>query len=331
MLKYIVKRILLAIVILFGVSLIIYTLVRLLPVDYIDRKFEAQLAQGQVKQEDIDAMKELYGISDSSFWGVISGYFGWLGRLFTGDLGMSFKFGRPVSDVIGEYMWISFSIAFVALILQFAIAIPLGIKSATHQYGALDYTVTVLAMLGISLPSYFFAALLMKVFAIDLGWFPLQGLVDATVNYENWFMELFDKMHHLILPMLVMVVLSIGSLMRYTRTNTLEVLNADYIRTARAKGLSEKTVIYKHAFRNTMIPLVTMMAGILPSLFGGAMIIEQVFAIPGIGQKAYAALIEGDVPFIMGYNMFLAVLTVVGTLLTDLAYALVDPRVKITK
>ena len=119
--------------------------------------------------------------------------------------------------------------------------------------------------------------------------------------------------------------------MRYTRTNTLEVLSSDYIRTARAKGLSEKKVIYKHAFRNTLIPIVTMLAGALPGLFGGAMITETVFAIPGIGQKAYQALLNGDIPFIMGYNMFLAVLTVIGTLLSDIMYSVVDPRVKLTK
>ena len=122
-----------------------------------------------------------------------------------------------------------------------------------------------------------------------------------------------------------------GSLMRYTRTNTLEVLNADYIRTARAKGLSERKVIYKHAFRNTMVPLVTLLAGTLPSLFSGAMITEQMFSIEGIGLMAYDALKQGDIPFVMGYNMFLAILTVLGMLIADLMYAVVDPRVKINK
>ena len=136
---------------------------------------------------------------------------------------------------------------------------------------------------------------------------------------------------HCILPIATLVIINVGSLMRYSRTNTLEVLNADYIRTARAKGLSERTVIYKHVFRNTMIPIVTMMAGILPSLFGGAMITEEIFALEGIGQKAYNALQNGDIPFIMAYNMFLAILTVIGTLLADLAYAVVDPRVKLVK
>ena len=140
-----------------------------------------------------------------------------------------------------------------------------------------------------------------------------------------------DVLWHLVLPMVTVVLVSLGGLMRHTRTNTLEVLNSDYIRTARAKGLSEKKVIYKHVFRNTMIPMVTMMAGVLPSLFGGMMILEEVFALPGIGQKAYVALGDGDIPFIMGYCMFLAILTVIGTLLTDLAYMLVDPRGKLGK
>ena len=227
-------------------------------------------------------------------------------------------------------MWISFGIALAAFILQYVIAIPLGIKAATNQYGAVDYTTTVFAMIGISFPSFFIAILLIKVFAIDLGWFPLQGLQDA--NFTGTALELFaNQIWHIILPMLAITIVSIGGLMRHTRTNTLEVLNQDYIRTARANGLSERTVIYKHVFRNTMVPIVTMMAGVIPSLFGGMMILEQVFALPGIGQMAYGALKEGDIPFIMGYNMFLAVLTVIGTLLSDICYMIVDPRIKITK
>ena len=171
---------------------------------------------------------------------------------------------------------------------------------------------------------------MIKIFSVELGWLPAFGLTTATANYQGWALFI-DKLKHLIMPMFVLVVLSIGSLMRYTRTNTLEVLNADYIRTARAKGCSERTVIYKHAFRNTMVPIVTLLAGILPSLFGGAMITEEVFAIPGIGQMAYKATTQGDVPFIMGYNMFMAVLTIIGTFFSDIMYAIVDPRVKITK
>lgn len=266
------------------------------------------------------------------FVAILEGYFSWLGNMCKGDLGMSFKYKKPVADVITQNMGISFAIAFIATILQFVISIPLGIKAATNQYGVIDYTVTVFTMIGISLPTFFLAALFIRLFAVQLGWFEVGGIASASLPMNaSWIVRVLDKLWHMVLPMTVLVILSIGSLMRYTRTNTLEALNADYVRTARAKGLSEHTVIYKHAFRNTMIPLVTMMAGILPSLFSGAMITERVFSIPGIGKLAYDALEMADVPFIMGYNMFIAILTVIGTLLSDLMYAVVDPRVKIGK
>lgn len=310
-------------------------MVRLMPNDYVDVKYSQQLQSGSIKQEDIDRFKELYGIGDSSFKGIMGGYFQWLGNMCKGDLGLSFKYEKPVSEVISENMWISFAIALVATIFQFLIAIPLGITSATHQYSARDYVTTVFTMIGISLPTYFFAAIAIKIFSVDLGWLPANGLIYATVDYPATFagslQKFGDIVQHLILPIFVSVFLSIGGLMRYTRTNTLEVINADYIRTARAKGLSEKVVIYKHAFRNTLIPLATLLAGILPSLFGGMMITEQVFGIDGIGRLAYQALKEGDIPFVMGYNMFLAVLTVIGTLLSDIMYSIVDPRVKLGK
>ena len=262
---------------------------------------------------------------------ILEGYFTWLSNILQGDLGESFLAQQPVSEVIKNNIWVSFTISLIALILQFVISIPLGIASATHQYGALDYTVTVLAMMGISLPSFFLARLLISLFAIKLGWLPAGGLGTTNQTFDSSWAAFWDKVPYVILPMIVLVILSIGGLMRYTRTNMLEVLNSDYIRTARAKGLSEKTVIYKHAFKNTMIPLVTMLAGTLPGLFGGAMITEQVFGLPGIGNQAYKSLISGDVPFIMGYNMFLAVLAVIGVLMSDLMYMLVDPRVKISK
>jgi peptide/nickel transport system permease protein len=210
------------------------------------------------------------------------------------------------------------------------IAIPLGVTAAIHQYSIRDYVVTILVMIGISLPSFFFGQLLKDVFAMKLGWFPPSGILDATQSLTGGAL-LLDYARHMFIPILTVVILCIGGRMRMTRTNMLEVLNSDYIRTARSKGLSEKKVVYVHAFRNTMIPLMTLLAGILPSLFGGAMITEEVFAIDGIGRLAYKALQQGDVPFIMGYNMFLAVLTVIGTLFSDLMYAVVDPRVKLSK
>lgn len=333
MFKYIVKRLLISILVLFGVSVIIYFLVRLMPADYIDNKFSSQLQSGAISREDVDAFKEMYGLLDKSFLGLVKGYFNWLSNMLRGNLGLSFKYELPVATVIANNMWISFTIALIATVLQFLIAIPLGISSATHQYSIRDYAVTVFTMIGISLPTYFFGAIVIKYFAVDLGWFPTSGLMNPSATYPDtfagWWMRTGDMAYHLVLPIFVSVILSIGGLMRYTRTNTLEVLNADYIRTARAKGLSERKVIYKHAFRNTMIPLVTLLAGILPSLFGGMMITEKVFGIEGVGLLSYNALNAGDIPFIMGYFMFLSVLTVIGTLFSDIMYSVVDPRVKL--
>lgn len=332
MVKYILKRILYSLLILAIVSIVLYLLIRLMPMDYVEQKFLSLKNQGAIDEEELYRIKKLYGLEDDSFVGYLKGYWNWLTAALGGDLGTSFLYNAPVSEVIVDHMWISFGIAVAAFVLEFAIAIPLGIKAATHQYGAVDYTTTVFTMIGISFPSFFLAILLIKIFAVDFGWFPTTGLVDPVVEVTGSGAEIFfNKMWHMILPMVTIVIISVGGLMRHARTNTLEMLNQDFVRTARAKGLSEKSVIYKHVFRNTMVPIVTMMAGILPSLFGGMMLLEQVFALDGIGQIAYKALIIGDIPFIMGYNMFLAILTVLGTLLSDIAYMIVDPRIKISK
>lgn len=329
--KYLFNRLVLAVIILLGVSLLIYSLSMLMPVDYIDNQTAVAVQSGAMTKADVQRLKELYGLADKSFFGIITSYARWLGSTLTGDLGFSFLYGKPVSTVIGDYMWTSFTLALIAFILEIIIALPMGIKAAVNQYSGYDYTVSVLAMIGTALPSFFLAALLMNVFSIKLKWFPLLGMITATkVFAEGAQFEMFiDKAWHLVLPITVLVLLSVGGLMRYTRTNMLEVMNSDYIRTARAKGLSERTVVYKHAFRNTFIPLVTTLSGTLPSLFGGAMITETVFAIPGIGYMALKATQQGDIPFVMGYNMFLAVLTVVGMLISDLMYMVVDPRVKL--
>ena len=331
MVKYILKRIGLAIVVLFGVSVLIYFLVRLIPTNFVTIKFGQQLAQGTISPEQFERLEVIYGVSDNSFLGILRGYGMWVLDLLRGDLGMSFKYDAPVGQIIVEHMGISFGIAFTAFILEIIIAIPLGVKAATKQYGVLDYTSNVLTMIGNALTTFFLAVLCIQFFSVTLGILPVQGLVGTLPIDASGWTRFWDMVWHLIMPIGIMVFLSVGSLMRYTRTNTLEVLNADYIRTARAKGLSERKVIYKHAFRNTLIPLVTLLAGTLPGLFSGAMITEQMFSIDGIGLMAYNALREGDIPFVMGYNMFLAILTVLGMLLADLMYAVVDPRVKINK
>mgnify|MGYP003289668314 CR=1 FL=1 len=375
MLKYICKRLAYAVLVLLGVSLIMYFLVRLMPVDFIQNKIDAMNQGGTVVQLDTQiAMYDTYGLeypdelikdkiddlldkgqaAEAAEWEkmlggdnglakmqkIFKGYFTWLSNLARLDLGISFKYGIPVEDKITMHMGTSFAVAFIATIFEFMIAIPLGITAATHQYSLRDYLVTVLVMVGISLPSFFFGNILKNVLALEpreffrniglqIDWLYASGLTDATVAKNGFLDILWDYFLHAFIPILTIVILSIGGRMRMTRTNMLEVMNSDYIRTARAKGLKEKVVIYKHAFRNTLIPLVTSMAGLLPSLFSGAIITEQVFDLPGIGNYALQAMNVGDIPFIMGYNMFLALLSVLGVILADLAYGLVDPRVKL--
>ena len=330
MLKYIIKRLALSILILVGVSLIIYFLIRLMPVNFVQDQITAMNQGGAtIPQETVDKMYEMYGLEENpTFGGVLKGYWEWLKALCQFDLGISFTHKVPVVDVIVDHMGVSFAVALIATIFEFLIAIPLGITAATHQYSLRDYIVTIFVMIGISLPSFFFGQMLKDFLAIKLGWFPVSGLVEASGNATGLAL-LPDYFMHMFIPILTVVILSIGGRMRMTRTNMLEVMSSDYIRTARAKGLKESKVIYKHAFRNTLIPIVTTLAGLLPSLFSGAIITEQVFDLPGIGNIALKAMNKGDIPFIMGYNMFLALLSVIGVLLSDLMYAVVDPRVKL--
>ena len=318
MLKYIAKRLILSVFILLGVSLILFILIQNMPATFAETKIAEISTKGPLDEETRKAITEMYDMS----------YGEWLGRIVTLDFGESFTQQMPVVDVIKRDMFVSFLVAALATVFEFMIAIPLGITAAKHQYSIRDYLVTVLVMIGISLPAFFFGKVLQAVFASGLNWLPLQGLGDAT-STTTGFAYLLEYVRYLILPIVTVVVLSIGGRMRMTRTEMLEVLNSDYIRTARAKGLKERVVTYKHAFRNTMIPLVTSLAGLLPSLFSGAIITEQVFDLPGIGNTAYKAMIVGDIPVIMGYNLFLALLSIIGVLMADLMYAVVDPRVKL--
>ncbi len=326
--KYIVKRILISILILFFVAFIIYALMRCLPTSYIESMARQKSMQPGSKSFDewMVQLKEMYNMDG----GIIPGYFAWLGQVFRGDFGDSWFYTVPVLEKFSDTVWISFIMSAISLFFEVIIAIPLGIIAAKKQYSKTDYTISVIALAGISLPTFFFASLMKLVFSIKLGWFDLMGLVGRNYEQLSAWGKFLDKAHHLVLPIVTLTVISIGGLMRYTRTNMLEVLNADYIRTARAKGLSERKVVYHHAFRNTLIPLVTIIGGSLPGLFSGAMITETLYSIPGIGYTSYQAMVGGDIPFSMFYLTFLAVLTLLGNLISDILYAVVDPRVRIS-
>jgi len=306
--------------IIIGVSIIIFFIISLVPGNFID----AKASTAHMTKEQIIHLKELYGIDDP----IYIRYFNWIKGAIHGDFADSFAHQKPVSTVISTYVWNSFSIAIVAFILQLLIAIPIGIISATKQYSKTDYFFTVFALIGISLPSFFMGYVLIKTFAVDLKILPLGGLSSPGSNY-NGLEFLIDRFRHMILPSIVLALLGIGSMMRYTRTAVLEIIKQDYIRTARAKGLSEKVVIYKHALRNALIPIVTLIGLSLPGLFSGAIITESIFGIPGIGRIALDAVSKRDYPLLMGFSMFVAVLTLLGNLLSDILYASVDPRVKL--
>ena len=325
--KYILKRLLISVLILFFVSFIIYALMRCLPTSYIEQVAREKSQQPGSKSFDewMMQLSATYGMDK----GIIPGFLSWAGNALRGDFGDSWRWTVPVTQKFQESVWISFVMGAIAFVLELIIAIPLGIIAATKQYTKTDYIITIVALACFSLPTFFFASLLKLVFCVHLGWFDLGGLIGRNYEYLSPMGQLLDKANHLVLPIVTLVVVSVGSLMRYTRTNMLEVLNADYIRTARAKGLSEHKVIYHHAFRNTLIPLVTMLGGSLPGLFAGALITETLYSIPGIGYVSYQSMIAGDIPFSMFYLVFMAILTLLGNLISDILYAVVDPRVRI--
>ena len=326
--KYIVKRILLSIVILFFVAFIIYALMRCLPTSYIEvvARQKSQQPGSKSFEEWMAQLSSTYNMDK----GIIPGFFAWVGNMLKGNFGDSWRWTVPVIEKFNDTVWLSFVMGLISFFFELIIAIPLGIIAATKQYSKADYTISVIALAGISLPTFFFASLLKLVFSVKLGWFELYGLVGRNYEQLSAAGQFLDKAHHLVLPIITLVVVSMGSLMRFTRTNMLEVLNADYIRTARAKGLSERKVIYHHAFRNTLIPIVTIVGGSLPGLFAGALITETLYSLPGIGFTSYESMVAGDIPFSMFYLVFMAILTLLGNLIADILYAVVDPRVRIS-
>ena len=325
--KFILKRLLQSVVILVVVAFIIYALMRCLPTSYLEQVARAKSQQPGSKsfEEWMAQLSATYGMDK----GIIPGFLSWCGRALRGDFGDSWKWTVPVTEKFADSVWVSFIMGAIAFFFEIIIAIPLGVIAATKQYTKVDYTITIVALACFSLPTFFFASLLKLLFCVKLGWFDLGGLIGRHYEQLSPIGQFFDRANHLVLPIVTLVVISIGSLMRYTRTNMLEVLNADYIRTARAKGLPESKVIYHHAFRNTLIPLVTMLGGSLPGLFAGALITETLYSIPGIGFVSYQSMVAGDIPFSMFYLVFMAILTLLGNLISDILYAVVDPRVRI--
>jgi peptide/nickel transport system permease protein len=319
--EYIIRRLLQYIPILIVTALIIFTIVALIPGDYID---SVASSNPKYTAEKIAALKAKYGFDKP----ILQRFLIWIGNALKLDFGESLSYQRPVTEVISYFMWNSFYLAAIAFLLEIVIAIPIGIISATRQYSKLDFTVTAFSMIGLSMPSFFLGLLLKKIFCIDLQLLPLAGMRTVGVQYTG-FVAFWDVFKHMLLPVVVLALQGMGSWMLYTRSSMLDVIKQDYIRTARAKGLSERVVIYKHALRNAMIPIVNLLGMSIPGLFTGAIITEQVFAYPGVGKAAVDALSKRDYMFVVGFNLFAALMLFLGNLLSDIAMAMVDPRIKL--
>ena len=319
MIKYIIRRILHLIPVIIVISVLIFGIIKLAPGDPVGANLDPKATAEQRQAE-----RERLGLNDP----IHIQYLKWASRSIKGDFGDSYIYKRPVKDVIPTFMWNSFLLNIVVYLFAFAISIPIGIICATKQYSKVDNFWTVFSIIGISMPSFFFALLLIYFFSIKLKIFPMNGMVTPGKNAVGW-LKVKDVLQHMVLPAVVLTIGSMASLVRYTRTSTLEVINQDYIRTARSKGLEEKVVIYKHAFRNALIPIVTIVGFQIPGLFSGAVILEKVFVWPGIGNIMMDSITMRDYNLMMALNMFFALLTLLGNLFADVGYALVDPRIKV--
>jgi len=335
MTEYVIKRLLLFIPTLVAITLITFIISHLAPGDPTELKVgvsnESMKSdeKSQLNQQAKEYYKKKWGLDKP----IYMQYFIWLKNMATGDFGNSFVDNRPVLEKIVERFPVSLPISLAAIIISYLVAIPIGIYSAARQYSFWDRASTVVLFILYSLPTFWIGTMAI-VFLSNVEYlkiFPTSGLY--TLGSDDWSFidKTWDKIWHLILPITCYTYGSFAYLSRQMRGSMLEVIRQDYIRTARAKGLKEKTVVLKHALRNSLIPIITLVAGIFPALVGGSVIIETIFSIPGIGQLAFQALIARDYPLIMAELVIAAVLTIVGLLLMDIMYAFVDPRIAFTR
>jgi len=325
MFQHILKRILISIPLLIGITFISFVVIHLAPGEPMGLQTDLN---PRVTAASKAQLRHLYGLDQP----LPLQYLKWVWRSFRLDFGRSFApDGRKVSEKIGERIPITLLLSLLEMAVIVLVAIPIGILSATRQYSYFDKATTLFVFIGFAIPTFWLALLCMNLFGVHLGWLPISGLQSMGYSELNLWGKLYDRLKHLILPVLVGSFGGLAGFSRYMRSNMLEVIRQDYIRTARAKGLSEKTVIYKHALRNALLPVVTILGLSVPSLIGGGVIFETIFAIPGMGQLFYGSVMSRDYPVIMGILVIGAALTLIGNLLADISYALVDPRIRVAK
>lgn len=312
--KYIIKRILIAIPVLVGITIIDYAIMCL-------AGSPLEMLQGpRVSEAAVEAKAIALGL-DKPFY---IQYFVWLGQLLHGNMGYSIKSYQSVSAMIGSHLGPTLLLMGTSLLVGLLIAIPAGIYSAVHQYSAGDYAAVTFSFFGSSIPSFFLSLLLVFLFTVKLGWLPSSGM--STLGTSSGFM---DVALHMVMPVIVLAISIAGRNIRYIRSAVLEILQQDYLRTARAKGIGRFLVINKHALRNAMVSIVTVIGMEIPVLFGGAVIVEQVFSWPGLGLMTMSAITSRDYPVIMGVCLLSAIVVLVANLITDILYALVDPTIQL--
>jgi peptide/nickel transport system permease protein len=323
MATYILKRLFLMIPIFLGITVISFAVLHLAP----GAPTEMQtMMQPKVSLEARARLNAIYGLDKP----LHIQYFDWLKRLVRFDFGRSFSSdNRPVQEKIMERLPITLFINILSLVLILVVAIPIGVLSAVHRYSLFDKATTLFVFVGFATPTFWLALLLMLLFGVYLDWLPISGLKSLNYEYLGLWGKVVDLGKHLILPVLLSAFGGLAGLSRYMRSNMLEVIRQDYILTARAKGLAERVVIYKHALRNALLPVVTVLGLSIPGLIGGSVIFESIFAIPGMGQLFYGAVMARDYPVVMGELVIGAVLTLIGNLVADISYALVDPRIRV--
>lgn len=324
MLSYLIRRLTLMIPILLGITLICFVVINLAPGSPAALQEEFSPKASPEAQE---ALKKLYGLDKP----IHERYINWLRMVITLDLGKSFVDGRAVKDKILERLPVTVTLNLLSLLFIFLLAIPIGIYSALKPGSLFDRALTVFVFAGFSVPTFWLALLAMIVFGVNLGLLPISGIQSIGAETLPIHERLLDWAKHLILPVTIMSISGLAGLSRYTRSSMLEVLRQDYIRTARAKGLPERVVIIRHALRNALLPIVTILGLAIPGLIGGSVIFESIFSIPGMGQLFYASAMARDYPTIMGILIIGAFLTLIGNLLADISYFLVDPRIRVKK
>jgi peptide/nickel transport system permease protein len=323
-LLYALRRLVLAIPLLIGITLISFVVIHLAPGEPVEVQTGDLSVQGDARQKQ--ALRELYGLDQPLHVQYVS----WLSRLVRLDFGRSFSSdGRPVLAKIAERLPVTLLLNIVEMLIILAIAVPIGVLSATRQYSTFDKVTTMFVFVGFATPDFWLALLLMILFGVQLGWLPISGLRSLNWEYLSFWKQQTDFLAHLFLPIVVATFGGLAGFSRYMRQSMLEVVRQDYIQSARAKGLAERVVIGKHALRNAMLPIVTILGLSLPGLIGGSVIVESVFAIPGMGQLMVQAVFERDYPVIMGNLVIVATLTLVANLIADLAYGVVDPRIRV--